>query len=80
MEEEFKGTAVLMHKQGILPQAFRDLWSDERLLNVAEQLVGPEIAGHPVWNLRCKVFSSCCFIQDWAMDYYCSMKSYFFME
>ena len=46
---------MLMHKLGILPDAFQKLWSDERLLNVAEQLVGPEIAGHPVWNLRCKV-------------------------
>ena len=35
-------------------QAFRDLWSNERLLNAVEQLIGPEIAGHPVWNLRTK--------------------------
>ena len=35
-------------------QAFRALWSNERLLNVVEQLIGPDIAGHPVWNLRTK--------------------------
>ena len=36
-------------------QAFRALWSHERFLNVAEQLLGtPEIQGHPVWNLRTK--------------------------
>nr|CAB3264842.1 phytanoyl-CoA dioxygenase-like [Phallusia mammillata] len=54
LEKEFKGTAVILHKMGILPKEFQDLWSDEKLLNVAEQLVGPELAGHPVWNLRTK--------------------------
>ena len=28
---------------------------NERLLNVIEQFIGPEIGGHPVWNLRTKV-------------------------
>ena len=54
LEKQFKGTAVLLHKQGYLHQAFRDMWSNERLLNIVEQLIGPEIAGHPVWNLRTK--------------------------
>ncbi|XP_078491713.1 uncharacterized protein LOC144742356 [Ciona intestinalis] len=54
LEKEFKGIAVLLHKQGILPEEFQALWSDERLLNAVEQLVGPDIAGHPVWNLRTK--------------------------
>ena len=36
-------------------QAFQDLWANERLLNVIEQFIGPDIAGHPVWNLRTKV-------------------------
>ncbi|XP_022094672.1 phytanoyl-CoA dioxygenase-like isoform X2 [Acanthaster planci] len=54
IEEQFPGAAVLLHKTGYLPQSFRDLWSNERLLNVMEQLIGPDIAGHPVWNLRVK--------------------------
>uniref|UniRef100_H2ZMW8 Phytanoyl-CoA dioxygenase n=1 Tax=Ciona savignyi TaxID=51511 RepID=H2ZMW8_CIOSA len=54
LEKEFKGTAILLHKQGILPKEFQDLWSDEKLLNVVEQMVGPNVAGHPVWNLRTK--------------------------
>lgn len=32
----------------------KNLWANERLLNVIEQLIGPEIAGHPLWNLRTK--------------------------
>ena len=36
-------------------QAFRALWSNPRLLNIMEQLLGTEdIMGHPVWNLRTK--------------------------
>ncbi|XP_070577373.1 uncharacterized protein [Ptychodera flava] len=55
IEKQFPGAAVLLHKTGWLPQAFRDLWSDQKLLNVVEQFIGTEIAGHPVWNLRVKV-------------------------
>eukprot|EP00058_Branchiostoma_floridae_P003702 XP_002589190.1 hypothetical protein BRAFLDRAFT_74653 [Branchiostoma floridae] len=36
-------------------EAYCDLWVNDRLLNVMEQLVGPEIAGNPLWNLRPKV-------------------------
>ena len=54
LEDQFPGAAILLHKQGYLPIAFRNLWSNERLLNVIEQFIGPEIAGHPVWNLRTK--------------------------
>ena len=45
IERQFKGAAVLLHKMGYLPLAFRQLWSHERLLNVMEQLIGPDIAG-----------------------------------
>ena len=54
IEKEFKGAAVLLHKRGELPSEVRELWSDDKLLNVVEQMIGPEIAGHPVWNLRTK--------------------------
>lgn len=35
-------------------QAFRDLWNNTRLVNVVEQMVGPEVAAHANWNLRPK--------------------------
>ena len=37
------------------PQEIADVWTNERLLNVVEQFIGPEIAGHPIWNIRTKV-------------------------
>ncbi|XP_078484605.1 uncharacterized protein LOC100178123 [Ciona intestinalis] len=54
IEKQFKGTSVILHKRGILHDEFKALWSDDKLLNVVEQLIGPDIAGHPVWNLRTK--------------------------
>ena len=54
LEDQFPGAAVLLHKQGYLPVAFRNLWSNDRLLNAVEQFIGPNIAAHPVWNLRTK--------------------------
>lgn len=55
LEEDFRGANILCFKQmGSVPQALKDLWTNERLLNVVEQLIGPDIAGNPVWNLRTK--------------------------
>uniref|UniRef100_H2XTA6 Phytanoyl-CoA dioxygenase n=1 Tax=Ciona intestinalis TaxID=7719 RepID=H2XTA6_CIOIN len=54
IEKQFKGAGVLMHKRGVLHDEFKALWSDDKLLNVVEQIIGPDVAGHPVWNLRTK--------------------------
>ena len=45
IEDQFKGAAVLLHKMGYLPPGFRQLWTNERLLNAVEQFIGPNIAG-----------------------------------
>eukprot|EP00794_Sanderia_malayensis_P012089 gene12089-13335_t len=49
LEKEWKGSPVLLHKEG-----FKHVWSHEKLLNIVEQIIGPDISGHPVWNLRTK--------------------------
>ena len=48
IENQFKGSTVILHKMGYLPKAFRDLWSGDRLLNVVEQFIGPNISGKVV--------------------------------
>lgn len=68
IEEAFPGANVLLHKTGKLPQAFRDLWCNERLLNVIEQLIGPDIAGSPVWNLRTKTPNNEATVVPWHQD------------
>jgi len=51
-------------------QAFQDIWANERLLNVAEQLLGTsDIIGHPVWNLRCKTPNSKAATVPWHQGY-----------
>ena len=56
IEEEFPHASVLLHKNGILPAGIQRVWSHPKLIGVAQQLLGTDagIAGHPVWNLRCK--------------------------
>ena len=57
IDKEFPGASVLLHKRGILPPEIASLWSGDVLLGAAKQLLGPNVAGHPVWNLRSKVHS-----------------------
>ena len=45
IERQFKGASVILHKMEYLPKGFRDLWSNNKLLNVVEQFIGPNIAG-----------------------------------
>ena len=54
IDEEWPGAVILLHKIGHLPQAFRDLWGNKKLLNLIEQVIGPDIAGMPNWNFRDK--------------------------
>ena len=45
-----------------------DLWSCEKLLNMAEQVLGPDVAGHPVWNLRVKTPNNEATLVPWHQD------------
>ena len=44
----FKDTAVM-------GAACRDLWAHPKVLDVLEQILGPEIVGHGTWNIRVKI-------------------------
>jgi len=56
IEEQCPNASVWLHKQPFtMPREFQQLWAHPRLLDVAQQIIGPQIAGHPVWNLRTKV-------------------------
>ena len=55
LEKEFPGASLLLHKKGVLPEGAKELWSYHKLLNIGEQILGPNVAGNPVWNLRVKL-------------------------
>ncbi|ELU10156.1 hypothetical protein CAPTEDRAFT_219502 [Capitella teleta] len=77
LEKAWPGANVLLFKQGKLPEEFMTLWSNEKLLNMVEQIVGPDIIGHPVWNLRVKTPKNDATVVPWHQDaaYFCE-KSY----
>jgi len=54
LDKEFPGAAVLIHTEGLMGPALQKLFSHPRLLNLVSCLIGPDIAGHPVWNVRSK--------------------------
>ena len=58
LDRDFPGAAVLIYIGGVLPPALAAIWSSPKLLDIIEQFLGPEIAGHPVWNLRSKTPSN----------------------
>ncbi len=61
LEAQWPSANVLVHKRGILPAAVSALWSSAPLLSVAQQVLGGEIMGHPVWNIRsCGASSGSC--------------------
>ncbi|RUS88917.1 hypothetical protein EGW08_003356 [Elysia chlorotica] len=68
IEADFPGANILMHKEGTLTKAFQDLWAGERMLNLVEQFIGPEIMGHPVWNLRTKTPQNEATTVPWHQD------------
>lgn len=68
LEAEFKGAAVLMHINGWLGPQLARLWSAPRLLDIVEQFIGPDIAGHPVWNIRSKTPDTRLMTVPWHQD------------
>ncbi|ESO90036.1 hypothetical protein LOTGIDRAFT_164337 [Lottia gigantea] len=81
IEEEFPGANIVLHKYPQCPKAFQKLFTYEPLLNVIEQLIGPEIAAHPVWNLRTKTPQNEATTVPWHQDVgYLDNRSYQVMQ
>ena len=51
-----------------LDEATRNLWSHPRLLNLVSSIIGPEIGGNPVWNLRSKTPETALTTVPWHQD------------
>ena len=68
LERDFPGAAVLIHIGGILKPALAHLWASPKLLDIVEQIIGPDIAGHPVWNIRSKTPTNPLATVPWHQD------------
>ena len=54
IEREYPGAAVLFHVSGVLGRGIAALWGSDKLLEIIAQIIGPDICGHPVCNIRSK--------------------------
>jgi hypothetical protein len=68
LEKDFPGAAVLIHIGGILKPELAAVWSSPKLLEMVEQIIGPDIVGHPVWNLRSKTPTNPLATVPWHQD------------
>jgi hypothetical protein len=72
MREDFSDAAVVLMKGGVLPPSLQRMFSDDRILDVVEQLgVGPGVALNPAWNLRGKMPSHEETVVPWHQDNSC---------
>ena len=56
LTEDYPDAPLVLIKGGVLPFNFQQLYSDAKMLDIANQLgVGPEIAVNAAWNLRAKM-------------------------
>lgn len=68
IDQECPGAAVRLHVRGLLTEAIAKLWSSPKLLDIIEQFIGPDISGHPIWNLRCKTPDNALATVPWHQD------------
>ena len=68
IERDCPGASVVLHSRGVLEPALAALWTDQRLLTIMGQLLGPDLDGHPVWNLRCKTPDNPLATVPWHQD------------
>ena len=68
LENDFKGSSVLIHHKGELKPALANLWGSNKLLDMVEHWVGKDISGHPVWNIRSKTPQTVRMTVPWHQD------------
>ena len=68
LEAECPGAAIWVTHLGQLRPGLRALWSSPKLLDIIEDLIGPDIAGHPIWNIRSKTPRTTLMTVPWHQD------------
>lgn len=68
IERAHSTAAVMFHMSGLLGRGIASLWGSPKLLAVVEQLIGPDIAGHPVCNVRSKTPQTELMTVPWHQD------------
>lgn len=68
LETEWPGAAALIHwREGMRP-ALSKIWASDKLLDMVEQFIGPDIVGHPVSMFRTKTPNTALMTVPWHQD------------
>ena len=68
LEAECPGAAIWVTHRGDLRPGLRRIWSSPKILDIVEDLIGPDIAGHPIWNIRSKTPRTTLMTVPWHQD------------
>ena len=68
LERKWPGTAALIHNKEPIRPRLAELWSSDKLLDVMQALLGPDVSGHPVSCLRVKTPDTPLMNAPWHQD------------
>ncbi len=68
LENECRGGGPLFGQRETPRPALAKIWASDKLLDMVEQFIGPDISGHPVCVLRAKTPDATLVSVDWHQD------------
>ena len=75
IDADWPGAAVMIHMERDLDAATRALWTNPKLLALVTSIIGPDLAGNPVWNLRSKTPATALTTVPWHQDIACAFSA-----
>ena len=75
IDADWPGAAVMIHMERDLDAATRALWTNPKLLALVTSIIGPDLAGNPVWNLRSKTPATALTTVPWHQDIACASSA-----
>ncbi len=68
IEKEHPETSVLIHFKRSLRPGIGAIWAGDILIDIVRQMIGGDIAGHPIWNVRSKTPQTQRMTVPWHQD------------
>tara|TARA_B100001250_G_scaffold108991_1_gene92007 strand:- start:1641 stop:2552 length:912 start_codon:yes stop_codon:yes gene_type:complete len=68
IEKDCPGASAWLHTRGRMTKEIAKLWCNDKLLDKVQQILGPNISGNPIWNIRCKVPNNNLATVPWHQD------------
>ena len=68
LEKEWPNAAALIHWRARMQPALSMIWASDKLLDMVEQFIGPDIVGHPIVGIRTKTPNTALMTPPWHQD------------